>query len=383
MNVLLSSAAYTITDLFPASEGLTAYNIIKHLEGYDIFFYAIAGGVAIHKALKNVKLYEVKVLSPHTRVRSSLVASSTGVFYTLRNYSLSIKILRNTKIDIVHHMFPSSAMSFSFLPLLSNMHKHCPFIFGPICGLKEVPRSVVEGIGIKLHMATVRRSHAVIVQTPLLKEAYSRTVNADKIWVIPLGVDTNYFSPCKVRKEKESFEILTVASLLKAKGIDYLIKATPLVLSKHRNVRLRIIGDGPERSRLIQLVRRLNLQGKVIFEGYLPHSKLRDFYWKASVFCLPTLREAFGKVIIEAMACGKAVIATNTFGPSQIIDHMKDGIIVPSASSKALAEAILSLISDDKLRGNMEEMARRKAVKVYSWDRIAQKYHEVYTTVLR
>lgn len=377
MKVLLSSSAYELTDYYPASEGLAAYNIMSQL-GDKVRFYAVAGNVKIRKPLGNAQIYEIRVVKEHLRLSNPAISLMSGLYYQLRAFLISSKILLENRVDIVHRMFPAIyGLSFDPTSLVAE-RMGFPFVIGPICR-PTISSFIVKG-SFRAHLSTVKRASAIIVQTQRLKDEYSRILNPEKIWVIPLGVDTDFFSPRQEKVDREWIEVLTVANLTRRKGIDYLIRAIHAVKKSHK-VKLRIVGDGPDMPRLREIVSRLGLKKEVVFEGRVPRLKLRDLYRSSDIFCLPSLREPFGKVVIEAMACGKPVIVTDTEGPSQIVSNMKDGIIVPRGDHRKLAKAI-SLLFDRSLRTSMGICARKKAEE-YSWKAVAEKIYEVYEACLK
>ena len=385
MNVLVSPSAYTLTDYAPTSEGLTAYNIMRNMQK-EVFFHSVAFRIMIREPLESAKLYQIGSSRGGILLERPFTQKVVGLHYAICNYLVSRKILQKEKIDIVHHMFPStSGISFNFLPLLPGVGKHYPFVFGPVLSPLASHKVNVATVKLtsKLHVKTVKKCDSLIVSTSNLKEQYSRDLGANRIRVIPLGVDTEYFAPSKETENKNnSCEILTVCFLTKRKGVDFLIEAMPSILRECQNAKLRIIGDGLEKGNLISLARKLGITKHVTLECLVSHSKLLEFYRNASIFCLPSLNEPFGKVIIEAMACGKPVVATKVSGPAEIIEDGKDGILASPADSKFLAEAIIQLLNDDRMRREIGRNARRKAVKTYSWKKVAQKYYQVYKDTL-
>lgn len=121
--------------------------------------------------------------------------------------------------------------------------------------------------------------------------------------VIPAGVDLKKIN--KIKKRKDKFDILFVGRLIKEKNVDFIIR------SVDRNIKVGIIGDGPERENLINLVKKLNLRN-IKFFGFLDEDEEVYSYMKSSkILVLPSIREGFGIVILEALACGCKVIATN------------------------------------------------------------------------
>jgi len=378
LKVLISSATVMFNHDF-GNEGQTVHDLTTGLGKHDCFFYVIAGNIRT-KPLKNTELHNVRLLSDTIYERRPTLGYLVGAYYAMRGCSIARKLLKKESIDLIHHMFPSSAgVSYSLLASLSNMPRHCPFIFGPITptpALRGLPRI----IGSKLHRATVSKAAALIVTSPALKAEYSQFFDPVKIWVIPHAIDIERFRGSQ--EEHEGFEVLAVANLLRWKGIDYLIKAIPLAIKEIENLKLRIVGDGPEKHQLIQLTKELNVDDRVIFEGRISNKAVVNAYQRADVFCLPSLSEAFGKVVVEAMACQKPVVVTNTEGPSQIVSHMEDGIIIPTADSEAIAEALITLANDSELRSRIGQKARARAVAEYSLAKWIERYYKVYQAVI-
>ena len=192
INVLVSSASYSLTDHFSASEGLAAYHIMKGLGRHDVNFHAIAANVLINDMPTNLRTYEVSVPADKTLIGNDLLTLVTGTYYLARNYLRSLTILRREDIDIVHHMFPSNNVNFSLVPLLSRVGDGCPYVFGPICGPDPIDNPYHK-LFAKFHDANCRHATAVIVQTRELKDTYSDRFGDDKVFMIPLGVEPDYF----------------------------------------------------------------------------------------------------------------------------------------------------------------------------------------------
>jgi len=142
---------------------------------------------------------------------------------------------------------------------------------------------------------------------------------------------------------KNNRQIVSVARLVPIKGISYLIRAMAHV----KDGSLVIIGDGPERIELELLSRTLELEDRVFFAGWISdRSKILDYLKQAAVFVLPSLSEGRPRVLIEAMACGLPVVATNVGGVSEIVVEGVNGLLVPPRDEKALAKAIESVFND-------------------------------------
>ena len=203
--------------------------------------------------------------------------------------------------------------------------------------------------------------------------------------IIPNGIDLELFSPdvspiSEFRDGK--LNILFVGRLEKQKGVNYLIKAYRRVRQEVPNSRLIIVGPGTRlRGKYEQEVLRGGLKD-VIFVGGKPQSELPQYYKTADVFCAPaTGLESFGIVLLEAMAVGKPIVATNIDGYNSVLTHGVEGLLVPPKNEEMLAQALVSLLTNESLRQEMAARARLKA-KEYGWEHIAQKILDYYTRIL-
>ena len=173
-------------------------------------------------------------------------------------------------------------------------------------------------------------------------------------------------------------QIVSVARLVPIKGMSYLIKAMV-----HVNGSLVIIGNGPERRRLELLSRHLELSDRVFFTGWInDRSRVLDYLRQATVFVLPSLSEGLPRVLIEAMACGLPVVATDVGGvPEAVVDGV-NGLLVPPRDEKALAEAIEYVFNDVDFqrRTSVENM---KAATEYLPSIIGQKVYDYLEKILR
>ena len=203
--------------------------------------------------------------------------------------------------------------------------------------------------------------------------------------IIPNGIDLELFSP-DVSPISEfcdgKLNIVFVGRLEKQKGVDYLIRAYRRVRQEISNARLIIIGPGTRlRGKYEKEVLRSGLKD-VIFVGGRSQSELPPYYKAADVFCAPaTGLESFGIVLLEAMAVGKPIVATNIEGYNGVLTHGMEGLLVPPKNEKMLAQALVSLLTNESLRQEMAARARLK-VKEYGWEHIAQRLLNYYTRIL-
>jgi glycosyltransferase involved in cell wall biosynthesis len=179
--------------------------------------------------------------------------------------------------------------------------------------------------------------------------------------------------------------VLYVGKLIHYKGVDNLIRAFQLVLEKCPNCRLTIAGNGDEREELVQLSSELGLEGKVVFAGDVPDQLLAQYYRDSDLLVLPSLesrREAFGMVLLEAMACGIPVIASDIPGPDEVVSNDENGLLTPPGDTAKLAEAMITILSDPR-RAEMGGRALRSAKLGYDWSIITGRYEDLYRSSVK
>ncbi len=197
------------------------------------------------------------------------------------------------------------------------------------------------------------------------------------IHIIPVGIDTELFKPIPTSPHK-NFKILTIARLHKYKGLEYLIRAFKMVtLIAHQNIYLSIIGVGDEYNNLLTLIKYLNLEDKVfISNNFIPYQEIPQIIPKCDLYVQPSLIEPFGITVLEAMSCGKPIIASSVGGLKDTIRHNYNGILVIPRDIDGLYKAIINIMEKDCLRTSFSENSRKRALE-YDWNNIAQKYMEL------
>jgi colanic acid/amylovoran biosynthesis glycosyltransferase len=198
----------------------------------------------------------------------------------------------------------------------------------------------------------------------------------------PLGVDPKVFAPCPFRFVPEPFEILCVGRLVAAKGQHILIDAIDRLVRKHFRVRLRLVGDGPERKPLEFEVRRRGLSEHVIFEGSVNQDRIREFYRAADAFVLASFAEGVPVVLMEAMAMEIPCVATYVGGIPQLIRNEVGGLLVAPSDVNALTSAIERLIGDPALRIRLATAGRTRVLKHYNLDPNVSRLRAIFGTRL-
>ena len=220
---------------------------------------------------------------------------------------------------------------------------------------------------------------AVICLTESDAESVARIVgDDDKIFVVPNGVDTELFKPASV---KDSNLITWVGRLVPEKGLVHLFKAMRMVFEEHGDARFVLVGDGPLRTELMNLAKKFGLGGRVDFVGSVGRVEVAGLLSRTSIFVFPSLREGLPLSVLEAMACGVPVVGSDIPGVNDVVKHGENGFLVLPRDSKALAEGVLALLDDGRLRRRFGEEARKVIVDNYGWDIVLNKVEKVYKKV--
>jgi len=202
-------------------------------------------------------------------------------------------------------------------------------------------------------------------------------INKNKIEIIPNGIK---LSDYKVSKNK--FKNLTICSLSRLtphKRISDLIRAVYLVKRKFPNIKVYIIGKGPEYFNLIKLVKNLKLEKTIIFKGFLKNRKeVTNILSKSHIFCLPSILEGFGIVILEAMASGTPYICSDIKVLKETTNGEKGGLIFRKKNYKDLAKKINILLDNKKLYLEKQKEQKNEIIK-YDWSTISKSLEQIYT----
>jgi colanic acid/amylovoran biosynthesis glycosyltransferase len=201
-----------------------------------------------------------------------------------------------------------------------------------------------------------------------------------KVVVLPLGVDVDAFRPRRAlqRDLNEPFRLLSVGRLSAPKGHPILIEAVVLLRGRGRNVRLTLVGEGPERATLEQLIARDDLGDCVRLAGACNHDRLADHYESSDAFVLASFLEGVPVVLMEAMAMELPCVATWITGIPEIIEKDVEGLLVPPASASAIADAVERLMDDPEQARRLGAAARRKVLAKYDLERNVQRLAEEF-----
>ena len=197
---------------------------------------------------------------------------------------------------------------------------------------------------------------------------------------IPFGVDTGRFIPSSQKKDENIKNILFVGALDKAhyfKGIDILFKA--ISRFQFPDFNFQIVGDGDLKQHYIAQAKKLNITDKINFLGKVPDEELPKIYQRVDLLVLPSINknEAFGLVLLEALASGVPVIASDLPGVRTVFEDGKQGLLCKPGNTENLKIKIEEILASEEKRKEMGKEARILALKKYSWEKVKKKLNEV------
>ena len=371
------------------------------------YFYPSIGGVQSHVAGLASELekrgHEVVILARQVRtdpLNGSMLTSQSRrkVIYVDSIFPLPIilvppkpeeirEVISRGRFDIVHahHAFtPTPLLSISSaekLKVPSILTNHTIFlasdakhIWTPISYVLYPYRRYINKASL---ITAVSRAAAKFI------EYFAK---GKEIVVVPNGVDVERFTITMgetISLPEESI-ILYVGRLVYRKGLHVLVRAMPSVLKEIPDTQLLIVGGGYMYGFLKMLIKSLNLEENVKMLGFIPDEKLLELYASSHLFVLPSLYcESFGVALLEAMASGRPIIASNVGGIPEVVEDGVTGLLFRSGDVQELADKIIKVLNDNKLAQTLAFNARKLVKERYSWTVIAGKIEDLYEETLK
>jgi glycosyltransferase involved in cell wall biosynthesis len=230
-------------------------------------------------------------------------------------------------------------------------------------------------VGIPIENHILSRLANIIVVTPYDKKFIPNT--KANIHTISNGIQNEYFN---IKDNKKPNNLLFVGGIAPRKGILDLLKAMKIIIKKNNQVKLNIVG-GIVSKEYFEIIHRYvkdnGLQEHVNYTGYLNDQDLREKYSECEIFVFPSHEESQGIVLLEAMACGKAIVASNIGGIPYVIKNEKTGLLFECGNIEELADKIITLLTNKELNEYIKINCVKDAIK-YKWPKIAEQTIKVY-----
>lgn len=360
--VIMLSTAYL--PLIGGSE-LAIHHIAQHLKGYEIdVVTGRFGDSKISERIDGVRVFRAGGWW------TQWTAFVPKVFLPIAIAVTAWRLMRVHRYVAMHAYQASQAAGAGYI--LKLLNPHMPFILTLQEG-KEL--SAQSWIIRTLRRAMIRRADCVTVISAFLA-AFARENGARRVEVIPNGVDVAGLQ--QLPRTDVPHTIVTLSRLVEKNNVASLIRAFHHVRARIPDAQLVIVGDGPLRDELGELVVNLGVAGAVDFMGTIPHAEIRTVLQGAGVFARPSLSEGLGSAFLEAMAARVPVVASPVGGIPDIIRHGSTGLLCNPHDVQGIAENIIRLFEDRDLYIRIREEAYVMVESSYDWSIIAQKMAGVY-----
>ena len=310
---------------------------------------------------KNIVVFQAKDKKEHKIVLDNLTIYLVPNIFSLLFFPFKIR----NEFDIIVAQNPFVAGFISIIigkflkkPVIISVHGY-QFTVG------KFQNSLKKFVCLQ---ATKIRANSKIVKNTIITWG----IDSKKIEVIEDRVDCNHFNPLvngsKIKKQLDITNkmIVSIGSLIEIKGFDTLINAVKIVCEKEKDIKFIIIGEGVLRSTLIELAINNGVKENIIFTGFVPYKETPQYLAASDIFVHPSNVESMGRVILEAEATGKPIIASNIGGIPEAVNK-NSAILVPPKNPKILALKILNLLEDDKLRNKMGMEGRKLVLEKFEF----------------
>lgn len=337
----------------------------------------------LEKINKRIKIHRLPIGKKGNQKELHYQTKKDLIFYSWKAFWFSRKLIKKNNYDLSHAFFtvPCGALSWYFklaykLPYLISLRG------SDVPGYSERFDKLYKFL-MPLIKSIWKRADKVIANSQGLAELAKKSYPQKKIAVIANGVDTKKFNPQKFlnNNSADKFSLVCGTRITPRKGFIYLINALEKLQKKGEKVYLEIIGEGDQKELLEKMVREKNLNKQVKFLGVVDHEEIPSILSRADVFVSPSLNEGMANAMLEALAMGLPLIATDIGGTKELIKDGENGLIVKTKNVIDLADKIAWLKNNPAERKRMGIMGRQRAEKM-SWDKIADKYKMVYDKIV-
>lgn len=377
-------------------------NTIPHITVVAAYFYPKIGGLEnyaylLAKKLKESGRYKLSIITSnyagsgyHKEVIDGMTVHRLPIWLKVSNTPINLswywwvkRIYAIEKPDLVHVHSPVpylpdvAALAAKDIPVVLTFHSG-----SMLKGIWHIDTLIALYEKIFLRKLFSRANAVVAISREYARRVFPQFEN--KTYFIPTGVDLKRFTKTPLPETEVVTYVGRIEHHSSWKGIEELIQAMAIVIKDRPQVSLELVGGGDALEHYRERVAALGIAESVKFSGPQIGENLVEAYQRSSVVVLPSTSdaEAFSIVLVEAMASGRPIIGTSIGGTPQVIEHGKNGLLVPPKDPKKLAEAILAVLSDKSLAVSLADTGAQKA-QSFSWDTQADKYADLFETLLK
>lgn len=338
------------------------------------------GGMAnqanqLYQLLQKEEGVTVSFLQTNPPYANKVIEKMKGIRALFRLISYLFKIFQLTsKVDVIH-VFANSGWSwqlFSAPVIWIGWLCRTPVIINYRGGeAKTYFDQSIKWVAPSMHKAT-----KVVVPSGYLKQVFSEF--GFKVETIPNIINLERFNRIqKVKRNDPVSHLIITRNLESIYGITTAIKAVAIVKKSFPDFKLSIAGSGPQKNQLQALVEELKLEKNITFTGKLTPIEVADLYHQADIMLNPTTVDNMPNSVLEAMACGVAVVSTNVGGIPYIVDDNETALLVEANNSEALADKVIMLLSDPLLHAKLVNNGL-KEVQQYAWAHVGKQWLALY-----
>jgi glycosyltransferase involved in cell wall biosynthesis len=288
------------------------------------------------------------------------------------------RLLRKSKPDIISiqtRFYLTSLIGFIFgkvykMPVILVEHGG-----GPVISENKLINLCSKTIDLSLGWLLCRYS-SLVVGLSESSRSFLKKMGARNITIIPFGVDGDFW---RVETRDDNTKIVFTGRLVYAKGVQDLLQAISLI---DQDINLDIIGDGPYRDRLEDLVKNLNIEHKVSFLGELDQKGIKEVFNNSTIFVNPSYSEGLPTSVLEAGAANLALVVTDVGGTREIIPEKHHQFLFKPGDVKTLTNALFMLINDDTRKRSFSIDTRRFINEKYSWSIVTDLYLKAFNLCL-
>jgi glycosyltransferase involved in cell wall biosynthesis len=303
-----------------------------------------------------------------TQVQASWSARVTMLGFLGAEFRSAVRARRAVEPDVVHaHWWFPNGLVGTWLSRMANK----PLVTTLHGTDVRLARSVAFSRPAFRHV--MHHSAAVTAVSRFLASEAMEVVAAPEPVVAPMPVAAELFSPGGERRRDR---VLFVGRLNKQKGIEVLLHAISRI--PDGSIGLDVVGDGDDRETLEELARALGIADRVRWHGTLPQPKLVEFYRSAAALVVPSVGEGLGLVAVEAQLCETPVVAFDSGGLPDVVQHDRTGVLVNAVDAGALAAALVSLLSRDDRGASLGAAGRLHAIATFAPESVARRYADTY-----
>lgn len=325
-------------------------------------------------------VHRVRVLRRQVDQSSPLEMGS----FTVAALAPALGLARRFKPDVVHVYFgmPTGPVGLAVKRLIGR-----PYLLSLRGG--DVPGFLPGALG-RLHTLTApvsrwvwHEASAIVANSRGLRDLAQKSSPSREVEYVPNGIDLERYVPRQPTAPDGVFRLLFSGRLVEQKGVRYIIEALPAVQSAlQRPVELVVAGAGPIEADLRAQAQSLGLEQSVRFLGWTERAAMPDLYSSADVFVFPSFEEGMPNVVLEAMASGLPLVATDIYGHRELMAQEDNALLTPTADSAAISAALIRIGREPVLRERLARRSRERA-QAFTWRNTAQTYLALSEAMLR